>query len=502
MLARIAVLLVALIATVGSSHAQTGVTLAGAVAGATPDVPDVPGPSATLFAAPFYTCLRNYYVSPTGNDANPGTSVSPWLTVQHADMAAGGRIAGDCVNVEPSTYANGAVITRGGNAATAAGYVVYRCTKLDACMITESAHGFMIAIGNNTTNYVVIDGFNLAALRAVTYGQGVESFDGNNGQFQSHHIWVLNNLISGFGQSGVQINQGDYVYVIHNAIYNNSNVTCDAQGSGISIVTPLAIPGAYQPTGVDLTFAPFHNVVSFNTTYGNILTQCGTASNPYNTDGNGIIMDTFAGIPGKIPVYPYQTLVAFNLTYNNGGKGIQIFATGQAPGNGITVANNVAYNNNLDPYDNGTDRAEINENTGSNDTFINNIAYAIRGAGYLVYNNDYVGDSRGETKSTFANNVGYCSGVSLGAGGSTPGSGRSCYGMYHGAIWTSGMDPGNPNWVALGSNFALQSNSPAIGYGQARTYLPAQAVDAGSCYHTLTSCPPTSSGNTDRPRVK
>jgi len=40
-----------------------------------------------------------------------------------------------------------------------------------------------------------------------------------------------------------------------------------------------------------------------------------------------------------------------------------------------------------------------------------------------------------------------------------------------------------------GSNFALQSGSPAIGYGQTQSYLPTSAVDAGACPSTLTTCP-------------
>ncbi len=111
----------------------------------------------------------------------------------------------------------------------------------------------------------------------------------------------------------------------------------------------------YTPTADDaynLTFGvltPFHNVVNWNISRDNFIKRCGTVANPYNTDGNGIIMDAFHNRGETNVVYPYKTLVAFNVTYKNGGYGIHLFLSGTASGNGFTVANNTSYNNNLDP---------------------------------------------------------------------------------------------------------------------------------------------------------
>ena len=44
-------------------------------------ITELPGPSAALHAAPFYTCVRNFYVATNGNDRNPGTLAQPWLTI-------------------------------------------------------------------------------------------------------------------------------------------------------------------------------------------------------------------------------------------------------------------------------------------------------------------------------------------------------------------------------------------------------------------------------------
>ena len=165
---------------------------------------------------------------------------------------------------------------------------------------------------------------------------------------------MINNIIHGFGQSGIDLGSGEYFYVLHNVSYNNSGVTCDAQGSGIGIVVPKAFAD-YKQTPADFAFGPFHNVVAWNVSHDNQLTKCGTAANPYDTDGNGIIMDTFNGAGRNNVIYPYQSLVAFNVTYRNGAKGIHVFRT-----NNVTVANNTAYDNNFDPFNRGTARQRSN----------------------------------------------------------------------------------------------------------------------------------------------
>ena len=64
-----------------------------------------PGQARRLFAKPYYTCLRNFYVATTGNDANDGSRAHPWRTIQHANDIA--PRAGDCINVLPGVYASG-----------------------------------------------------------------------------------------------------------------------------------------------------------------------------------------------------------------------------------------------------------------------------------------------------------------------------------------------------------------------------------------------------------
>lgn len=477
------------------------------------DAAQLPGPSLELFNAPYYTCLKNYYVATNGSDSNSGTSAATaWLTLQHANNA--GRTAGDCVNVEPGTYANGVVINSGGNLASPTGYVVYRCVQMDACTVTDVYAGGQAGtfVWNSTQpmkgNYVIVDGFTLTAASETGYGQGIDIWNGSGNFVPSvHHVWILNSIISGYGQSGVQMNDGEYFFVIHNKIYNNSRVGCGAQGSGISFVQLIAASN-YTRTGDDSKNAilgkigsTFHNAVEWNVLYNNAITQCGTASSSYDTDGNNIIMDTLSwnGTSGAVP-YTGGVLIAFNVSYNSGGGGVHIFISED-----VTAANNTCYNNYLDPYNAGSSRACIDTQSSYGNTIINNIAVAIPAphancsyyvAPYAKWNDAILGSppSTSSAPDTFSNNITYMVGPIC----------QPEAAMYNGDTYscTANKCATNPGWVNVGTtstgsetvppngtNFALQPGSPAVGYGLTKTYLPTSSVDVGACASSFTTCP-------------
>ncbi len=122
-----------------------------------------------------------------------------------------------------------------------------------------------------TGNYAIIDGFALTAAAETTFGQGIELWAGSNTFTHSvHHVWILNSIISGYGQSGIQMNEGEYFFVLHNTIYGNANAGCSAQGSGISFANLIALPN-YTPTADDSNNteysdigSAFHNVIEWN----------------------------------------------------------------------------------------------------------------------------------------------------------------------------------------------------------------------------------------------
>ncbi|HTZ70222.1 MAG TPA: hypothetical protein VMB71_06180 [Acetobacteraceae bacterium] len=484
------------------------------------DATDHPGPSNKLFSKPYYACSTNFYVSPTGNDQSSGTTpTTAWKTLQHANNAlpSGGKAAGACVNVAPGTY-SGVELTNGGNLAAATGYVVYRCTALDACTVQGNAgiHGaeaFETLPNTNGTppNYLMFDGFVLDGADSSANGVGISSWNGNNSAaVASHHVWVLNSIIEGFGQSGVGIAASEYYYVIHNKIMDNSHLQCNSQGSGVAINIMHTVPN-YTPTPDDLKnpnpmLGPtwvvgnsfFHNVVEWNVIRNNGLTQCGTQNNPTDTDGNGIIFDTNLQSAGNSQDYLSPSLTAFNAVFNNGGSGIHVFLSAD-----VTIANNTCFNNQTDPGNGGTSRACIDDSNGFGNTIINNIAVAAPAPSggscwpvsppYAKYNLAIGGWPAKAPYDTFSRNITYLRSTSCNSevlvnnGDSYSCQNNKCA---TDPLWTKvGTESiGTETTPPVGRDFGLLGDSPATGYGLQESYLPAQSVDVGACAHGHPGC--------------
>ena len=480
-----------------------------------------PGPSASLFAAPFYSCVRNFYVATTGNDTNAGTQSSPWLTIQHADSSA--RAAGDCINVAPGTYKADVLITHGGDAPTASGYVAYRCQTLDGCHVLAPGAGPLWGIAQ-PANFVVVDGFELDGNNALL-ADGIASVclltsgDTYGIGNSSHHIWALNNIVHHCNLAGIALQNKEWYYAIHNTAYHNA-FTSGFQGSGIAYVVVQCIEsgnaacasgstykggtGTYTPSGNDTAafnaaagiYTPFHNVVAWNHVYDNLISASNSIGCSAHTDGNGIILDTFYDETTNTIAFPFQTLLSGNVAHGNGARGIHIYKTSNA-----TIANNTAYGNGTDTCNNSFGLADLSQAGGSNNVWINNVAQAVVTAAnpscglFCGHNNiPLIAGNAGsvvDTNNTYLNNVLY---GGVGVGPLTHGS--TGVGLYNNDLTyfscSNNKCNTNPLLVNPGAgNFAVQAGSPAIGYGTAEAYLPSTAVDAGSCSSSLTNCPQT-----------
>jgi hypothetical protein len=472
-----------------------------------------PGTSATLFATPYYSCQTFRYISTAGSDSYDGTSathtsgtVGPWLTLNHADATIPNPAPGYCITVANGTY-NGISPTHGGNLASATGYVVYKCATLGGCTLNGSeGNGDSVEFACNHANYVMFDGFIMVGTNTEN-SSGVDAFCGNppSVEITSHHVWVLNSTIYGFGQSGMQLNGGDFYYAMHDVLYNNSMTCPAAQGSGISFASDHDL-ASYSPTSDDQVPNPvfgfptwtissgvyFHSVIAWSVLYNNTLqVGCG-----YVTDGNNIIFDTQDSADGNSTNYTDPVLVAFNVSYNSGGSGLHPFGAVN-----IYSANNSIYNNYLSVENTGSERggidADTSDSSGKVNYFYNNISVAIPTASGNLSTNNAIASS---PPSFFSKNMTYDTRT-------TQQVGEVFYSFPTDACTVSSYTANNychtnPLWVnvgnistgsnvtpPVGSNFALQSTSPAIGVGTVPAWLPQQAVDLGACHHSLATCP-------------
>jgi len=474
----------------------------------------LPGPSPFLFAHPYYSCIRNFYVATTGSDSNTAAQAqnqgTPWLTIAKYDAGTGFTpTAGDCINIANGTYAaaNNNIV-HGGTTASSTGYIVYRCQTLNGCTLTGTGNPNGVFNGGSASSgsfpkYLIFDGFvlNSGQGHSTAFASGFNCINGDvapGASNQCHHWWVINSIISWYGQTGIQLNDSEYFYAIHNTIFNNSqDCQTGAQGSGISFATPAQIFGGYTPTADDssnptmgIYAAGLHGKISWNVVYNNWL-GCGSGT---TSDGNGIIIDANGTTAG---VYTPTLMIDFNIVFNNGGKGIHLFQTNIK---NVIVANNDCYNNNLDALNNGTDRYCIGDNqSGGNNTYINNLVYAIPAASGILDNNSAIGlfNSTGAPVDTATSNITLCS--------INPPPGQSnCNVVFNGNTFSTVTNKANTNplWVNVGNtttgsettppngmNFALQSGSPAIGYLTANSYLPPATRDAGACDRSFSQCP-------------
>lgn len=395
-----------------------------------------------------------YYISPQGNDNNPGSETQPWQTMQYAVTQAS---PGDLLLVGDGVYEGPVVMTKSG---TPDAYITLKSVnhlgaKVEVVDGTGNADGIKAA-----ANYLIIDGFEIydPAPGIGHHGNGVTVYN-------NHHVIIRNNRIHDFGGSGVQAAHFDHVTIENNVIYNNAKYNPN-QNSGISMWQARAVDGA----------PGYHAIIRNNRSYGNInLVLDGGRTR----DGNGILIDDFWNSTGDElnVIFPHRTLIENNLCYDNGGKGIQVFKSSH-----VDVFNNTAYHNNHDEQNPGTWRAELSVAYGNDTVWRNNIGVAKTGTGILEWNRGIL-IARGGT-TVWEHNITY---------NGTPGD-ISIH-MDNASVTEAYMTENNlmgvrPFFVSASNlNFSLKPESPAINAGSNQVvslidinYVPRQqgAVDIGA----------------------
>jgi parallel beta-helix repeat protein len=364
----------------------------------------------------------HFYVAPDGSDTATGSADEPFRSIQQA--LDSGPTAGDEIIVRAGTYHETLNIHAGGSPE---GHVTLRAETPGSAILMAPAEGWN-AISIND-NYVTVQGFEI--IGAV--GDGIEA---NN----VHHIEVLDNVIHGSGESGIQFNWSEFIRIEGNTTYRNASA---GWFSGISVYQNRNITGDTSTSG-------FRTILRNNISYENH-TRTGEHS-----DGNGIIIDDFQSThTDGFPNYVFPTLVENNLVYLNGGKGIQIVWSDR-----VTVRNNTAWHNNQDLQNSGAWRGEISNSQSSNNRFVNNIAVADPGVNpdNTAYDNTSLG-SYTNRNIVWRNNLSHAEGsdnasVRIDGGNAMP---RAEDGNLLGV---------DPEFRAAPGDFRLAGDSPAIDAGK------------------------------------
>lgn len=188
----------------------------------------------TSNGVPFTVCSGNiYFVSPSGNDSNPGSFASPWLTPGKARSA---MVAGDTVYFRAGTYNTvdnfGAPMLIIGNSGTSGAYQNFLGYPGETAQLGDSSVSRAIYFwGNTTLQYVAIGQLKIRSSASSLSFQNVIAPGGCN------HIRVVGNdaQTSGTGE-GVDFEMpADNIVIYGNESGNNCPSGCNFDNRAYSV---------------------------------------------------------------------------------------------------------------------------------------------------------------------------------------------------------------------------------------------------------------------------
>lgn len=149
--------------------------------------------------------LTGYFVSPSGNDANPGTETLPWKTI---GKAAGRVLPGDKVYLRGGTYVEYVSVNRSGTQAQPIQFMAYpgETPVLDGQNVLPNSADGLFTIDGNWVELSGIEVKNSTYMGVALYG---------------YHNTVTNVFVHHSYRNGIYIN-GDYNTVQDSRVWRNS----------------------------------------------------------------------------------------------------------------------------------------------------------------------------------------------------------------------------------------------------------------------------------------
>lgn len=289
-----------------------------------------------LFSLTGAVNAEDFYVSPQGDDDNPGTSSEPFGTVGAGCLALS---PGDTLFIHPGVYRDeGTIFVRFVQPDTFEFLPLVGSKSETTCIVGLGHRGCRPVIQGNMDvrgSHIRITGLDLRGNENI--------LEPGIGVYESHNITIGRCRIYGFGGGGIAFNQCDIVHAYGNTVGFNA-FTNPNQSSGISL---------YQSVVRTESDCYYGAIISCNISVGNE-NRVPPTSGGKISDGNGIIVDDFlytqdtgivaeavsglidTGLATGVPViefdenglplsYPRKTLINGNTTLFNGGRGIHVF---------------------------------------------------------------------------------------------------------------------------------------------------------------------------------
>lgn len=307
------------------------------------------------------TMGTNYYISPTGSDANNGTSAATaWLTPNHSVSC------GDVIHAAAGTYTN----------------TNFRNAKWGAVSNCPSASGVNFAIVLCDGPFVTSCNTTAASGEAFRIDKsnwavsGWTASSGDQACFSAtpssaaniHHIAFINVVCTGAFQNGVTSypytggdpSKGvDYFAIVGGIAYNA------AQGgslcfSGFSVYEPVKFDSA---AGTHIYTAGLFGISNKDPDSG-----C-----PGNSDGEGIIYDDWGHAQQAGVAYDQQGVIEQSLFIGNGSAAVELFSSTSAP---MFVQNVTGWGNYTSAVHAGTYNGEGLLSSAQQTTWTNNIFQA------------------------------------------------------------------------------------------------------------------------------
>jgi hypothetical protein len=272
----------------------------------------------------FQNYAASYYVATNGNNANVGTLQSPFATIEYA--VNNKMRPGDILYVRAGVYKFNTYLSKSG---TASAMITIKNYPGELPEINGWNNGSMNpgnGFGNGSGAYlshIRIEGFYVTGFfRGIGINwctpcnTELSKYDQtrNGGYMQGTNIQIAYNVVDGCGQNGISVFFSSNVVIERNLVSRTGYER--ASGSWSS--------------GINLLGASGYNRIDANVSFHHVDVS------GHNTDGNGIIVDlSYDGINNNA-----NTQVTNNISFNNGGSGIQVTRSSK-----VTVLNNATYNN-------------------------------------------------------------------------------------------------------------------------------------------------------------